>query len=199
MKSLVSERIVWTFVVLPLGALLLGLLAGEWITPVASAGAAAGIAPTAVSVELQDAGSETYQRYLVYDEAYYSKVDPSRIYVDRPARSDERRARLLPLSPVCGEGRPLQVHAGPLAVRTSPGAPVTFYAPDQGRFPNGECSITVRADDEGRAETSFTYGTMSSFHRVVAHSPEAVGWVVFQLEALSDAAWDRLASQRGGY
>jgi hypothetical protein len=144
--------------------------------------------PVAGSPELSDPTSAAFRRYFVYDDAYYRDIDPTRVHVTRP---EARGRRLRALGNLTGYGQALRPFARPLAVRTTPGAPVTFLAPDWGTFPNGRRCITVQADERGVASVAFRFGTMSSYHRVVAHSPEATGWVVFRLEALSDEAWAR--------
>ena len=147
--------------------------------------------------ELADPRSELWRRYFVHDDRYYATVDRTRIHVDRPLRPGEARPRLFPVSERFGTGRPLSLHDGRLQVRTRPGAPVTFYAADFGTFGNGERCITVRSDAEGLASTDFTYGEMASLYRVVAHSPDALGWVVFHLEA-RDTELGAQGTQKGG-
>jgi hypothetical protein len=147
---------------------------------------------------LRDRSSRLYRRYFVYDDEYYSTVDHTRIYVSKPLAPGETRPLLLPVSKRSGIGRPLQRHQEPLVVLVQPGMPVTFFAPDLGTFPNEKTCITVKAGEQGKAMTEFTYGETSTFHRVIAHSPESRGWVVFRLEALTEEAWDRLTRKRKG-
>jgi hypothetical protein len=101
----------------------------------------------------------------------------------------EGAVHLLALSPELGFGQPASSFAEPLRVRTRPGAPVRFSAPDWGVFPNGLRTITKIADADGVASTSFTFGPSASNYRVVAATPSSPDVVVFDLEALDQDAW----------
>lgn len=136
-------------------------------------------------------GSPAWDRYLVWDADYYATSDPSRIHVERPWRPGELRTPLVALTPRVGFGRPDHTYPGPLAVRARPGVPVTFYAPDWGNFPGGRRSITVESNAEGVATTTFTFWQSASYYRVVAASPVHTGVVVFELQALDPAEWER--------
>ncbi|MCP3917458.1 MAG: hypothetical protein GY711_18085 [bacterium] len=144
--------------------------------------------PKSDDARLANPESDAFRRYFVYDETYYSKADPTRVWVERPLRTGEQRPCLTALSSVVGFGQPSEPYAGELRVRANADAPVTFYAPDWGTFENGERSITVQADHRGEAEAQFTFWKLASSYRVIAHSPECQGRVVFDLEALDAAA-----------
>ncbi len=144
-------------------------------------------------------GSEAWDQYMVWDADYYARADPSRIYVSAPRTTSEARPPLLPLSASTGFGQPNQPYPEPLRVRAAPGVPVTFYAPDWGTFPNGQKSITVKSDASGVATTKFTFWKSASYYRVVASSPLHEGWVIFELEALDEATWQRFQALLGNH
>jgi hypothetical protein len=72
-----------------------------------------------------------------------------------------------------------------LAVLGAPNAPVTFTSVDLGQFSNGLTSITVQADDAGRASTVFTAseGTTAGVNILVG-SPLASGQAKFHIEVV---------------
>jgi len=140
-------------------------------------------------------GTPAWDRYMVWDADYYARADAARIYISRPLRGGEAREPLARSSPRQGFGRPNQPLPEPLRVKVAPGVPVTFFAPDKGTFPNGQETITVKADSRGLATTTFTFWQSASYYRVVAASPLSEGWVVFDLEALNDAAWNDHVAQ----
>jgi hypothetical protein len=63
-----------------------------------------------------------------------------------------------------------------LAVRTVPRGPVSFASLDMGAFANGQSAITVQADDQGIARTTYTAtrGTIAQ-SRIAVASPVASG------------------------
>lgn len=75
-----------------------------------------------------------------------------------------------------------------LKAKVTPGAPVTFTSFDLGAFENELTSVTVAADEEGIARTSFT-GTSGTINdcRILASSPVTTGqlqyWVRITLPA----------------
>jgi hypothetical protein len=77
--------------------------------------------------------------------------------------------------------------AEPIKVRARPGRPVTFFAPDAGRFADGGKSVTVKADKDGLAEAEFWVGA-EGYYRVLVGSPENHGPAVVSITAMNPAA-----------
>jgi len=118
---------------------------------------------------------------------YYSQVVPSRVWQRAPPPAGrERHEEIL----IVGEAYRFVVEneqlAQPLAVRAKPARPVTFTALDQGKFANGEISITVRADNQGYAQVEFWVAGPGGY-RVLAGSPENQGPAEFVIRAFTAA------------
>ena len=110
--------------------------------------------------------------------AYCRVVEPGRVF--QSATPGSEVPQLLPASPT-GVTIPA-LGSTPLCVTTVPGAPVTFTSEGGGAFANGLTSITVPADDAGRAEVAFT-ATEGTFAiaTILAGSPLAAGQVSFAI------------------
>jgi hypothetical protein len=111
-------------------------------------------------------------------QAYLDVVEPGRVFQSAapgPAvpvlRSKGTASFEIPRGGTC-----------PLMVITAPNAPVTFTALDLGTFPNQLTSITVVADAQGVAATTFAAtGGVIADAAVLAGSPLASGQVKFQV------------------
>ncbi len=130
------------------------------------------------------------------DATYYERVDASRLYQMAPIPTGLQRHEELR---IIGEPYRLAVPQSwleqPLTVMAKPGRPVTFVALDSGKFANGDISITIKADGNGFASTSF-FVTDEGRYRVLAGSPENAGPAAFYVHCMSRAMRDELRSGR---
>jgi hypothetical protein len=111
-------------------------------------------------------------------QAYLSVVEPARVYQTAPAgpAAVPLRATVDHVIPVPALG------STELAVIGQPHAPVTFTVLDGGRMPNSLASITVQADAEGRASTTYTAtpGTVDEV-QILVGSPMTVGTLTLRV------------------
>jgi hypothetical protein len=130
------------------------------------------------------------------DPTYYKRVDAQRLYQMAPIPAGQKRHEELR---IIGEAIRLALPQSwleqPLVVQAKPGRPVTFVALDSGKFPNGDTSITVKADGSGLASTSF-FVTNEGRYRVLAGSPENAGPAAFQVHCMSKTMRDDVRSGR---
>lgn len=130
------------------------------------------------------------------DSSYYQRVDASRLYQMAPLPAGQKRHEELQ---IVGEAYRLALPQSwleqPLVVLAKPGRPVTFVALDSGKFPNGDISITIKADGRGLASTSF-FVTNEGRYRVLASSPENSGPAAFHVHCMSETMRDDLRSGR---
>lgn len=114
-------------------------------------------------------------------QTYLDEVEPGRIWQSAPegegvkqiARYGDFYRQLL------------QGESAPLTVKVAPLMPVTFYSPHLGRFENQLTSITVRADENGKATATWTAapGTHDETTIVVA-SPSTSGQANFLIDVV---------------
>jgi hypothetical protein len=118
-----------------------------------------------------------------FDAAAYSR-DPA-LYTDtvEPGRAywshdpGQGVPSLAPLGPTYVEA---EMNAEvPMAVKTAPHGLVTFTSFDLGHFPNHLTSISIQADGEGRAVTTFTAAHGVNDFNILAGSPQASGQLTF--------------------
>jgi hypothetical protein len=109
-------------------------------------------------------------------DKYLNTIEPGRVF--QPAQPGPGVPRLLPHSPRLQ--RVVQGESVYLEVGGVPGMPVTFTSFDLGAFENDLNSITVRADERGRARVKFTAtpGTISDIN-ILAASPVTSGQVKY--------------------
>jgi hypothetical protein len=134
---------------------------------------------------------------LAAPETYYAQVEPARVWQTAPVPAGQVRHE--PLEIIGARFQLVEENtrvAQPLRVKAQPQRPVTFTALDQGRFANGQLSITVPADEHGYAEAEFWVGPVGEF-RVLAGSPENYGPAEFVLQACT--ASDLAAVESGEY
>jgi hypothetical protein len=130
------------------------------------------------------------------DPTYYKRVDARRLYQMVPIPAGQKRHEELR---IIGEAIRLALPQSwleqPLVIQAKPGRPVTFVALDSGKFPNGDTSITVKADGLGLASTLF-FVTNEGRYRVLAGSPENAGPATFQVYCMSKTMRDDVRSGR---
>jgi hypothetical protein len=130
------------------------------------------------------------------DVGYYHRVDANRLYEMAPIPAGQRRHEEIR---IIGEAIRLAIPQSwleqPLVVLAKPGRPLTFVALDSGKFPNGDISITVKADGSGLASASF-FVTNEGRYRVLVSSPENAGPAVFQVYCMSKTMRDEVRSGR---
>ena len=99
-------------------------------------------------------------------------VDPERVF--QTATPGPGVPQLSIVGP--SERRIQQGQSAEIAFQTAPAAPVSFLTREGGQFPNGQAAITVLADAEGIARTTFTAtsGTVDDVY-IQAGSPAAIG------------------------
>jgi hypothetical protein len=111
-------------------------------------------------------------------QAYLAVVEPARVYQTAPAgpTAVPLRATVDHVIPVPALG------STELAVMAQPHAPVTFTVLDGGRMPNSLASITVQADADGRASTTYTAtpGTVDEV-QILVGSPMTVGTLTLRV------------------
>lgn len=115
-------------------------------------------------------------------QAYLDVVEPGRVF-----QTAQPAAGVPHLEPVGATAARLASGASTtLAVRTAPGAPVSWAALDLGSFANQLNATTVRADEHGVARVAFT-ATPGASHtlRVLAGSPLASGQITFVVDVLA--------------
>jgi hypothetical protein len=152
---------------------------------------------TAARMADESKPSAPYDLSLVNaDPTYYERVDALRLYQTAPVPDGEKRHEELR---IIGEAYRLAVSQSwleqPLVVLAKPGRPVTFVALDSGNFPNGDVSITIKADERGLAATSF-FVTNEGHYRVLAGSPENAGPAAFYVNCMSKSRLDDVRSGR---
>ncbi len=85
-------------------------------------------------------------------QAYLDEIEPGRIWQSAPEAEG--------VKPIVHLGefyrQLLQGESAPLSVKIEPNLPVTFYSPQLGRFENLLTSITVRSDEKGIANATYT-------------------------------------------
>ena len=116
---------------------------------------------------------------------YLSVVEPARVYQTAPAGPDA-----VPLRAVVDHT--IRLPAGgstSLTVIGKPHAPVSWSVLDGGTLSNGLASITVQADAEGRATTTYTAtpGTVDEV-QILVGSPMTVGTLTLTVEVDDPAA-----------
>jgi len=130
------------------------------------------------------------------DSSYYQRVDALRLYQLAPVPAGQKRHEELR---IVGEAYRLALPQSwleqPLVVLAKPDRPMTFVALDSGKFPNGDISITIKADGRGLASTSF-FVTNEGRYRVLAASPENAGPAAFYVHCMSQTMRDELRSGR---
>ena len=119
------------------------------------------------------------QTYLEDPEAYLSDIAPGRVFDVLPYSPDTPRIRRASSA----RQKVLQGESVVLKATTEPGMPVSFYSNRLGRFDDGLSAITVAADDQGVARTTFTttpgmYGDVN----IVATSPVRSGKAWYLVE-----------------
>lgn len=130
------------------------------------------------------------------DATYYQRADAARLYDKAPIPAGRKRHEELLIM-----GEPIRLVLPrswleqPLVVMAKPGRPVTFVALDSGKFPNGEITITVKADAQGLASAAFFVGDQGRY-RVLAASPENAGPAEFDLHCMTRTMRDDLRSGR---
>jgi hypothetical protein len=134
---------------------------------------------------------------LADPETYYTQVEPARVWQTAPVPAGQVRHE--PLQIIGARYQLVEEKTQlvqPLRVKAKPHRPVTFTALDQGKFANGNISITVPADAHGYADVEFSVGQAGDF-RVLAGSPENYGPAEFLVQACT--ASDLAAIQSGEY
>ena len=113
--------------------------------------------------------------YEADPQAYLDRFEPGRIWQasDSEAAPHVKRVGSFYRRLLQGESTRLQA-------RTEPGMPVTFYSGQLGQFANELSAVTVQADDQGVAETTYTAtgGTHGEIV-ILASSPVAQGQTRF--------------------
>jgi hypothetical protein len=107
-------------------------------------------------------------------QAYLDIVEPGRVF------QSAEPGPTIPVLSVIGTASQQIIVGGSctLTVKTAPAAPVSFMTMDLGTFPNSLTAITVQADDQGLAKTTYTAsgGVIADVH-ILAGSPGASGQV----------------------
>jgi hypothetical protein len=130
------------------------------------------------------------------DPNYYRRVDTARLYQRAALPPGQARHEELEIV-----GDPFRIALPdswldqPLVVRAKPGRPVTFVAPDSGRFENGQIAVTMKADAQGLAAARF-HVTRVGDYRVLAGSPENDGPAEFLIRCAPRQFRDDLVSGR---
>lgn len=111
-------------------------------------------------------------KFAADPQAYLDVVEPGRVFQTAMATGPESIHLVIegPDTVFMNENE-----SKTLAVKGSPRGVVTFSATDGGRFDNHLSSITVQADDSGRASVRFTAERTISDANVLVGSPQAVG------------------------
>lgn len=155
--------------------------------------------PNVVSVvEAQRSGDHPERLTLAIDPApfdaaafaqnpqvYLNITEPARVYQTAPAGPDA-----VPL--VATVDHTIRISANgstPLTVIGKPNAPISFAVLDGGSMPNGLSSITVLADAEGKATTTYTAtpGTVDEV-QILVGSPMTVGTLTLVVHVQDPAA-----------
>lgn len=130
------------------------------------------------------------------DPTYYQRAEASRIDEACPKPPGvDRFPELTSMSDCFQIATPMSTASQALRVRALPFRPVTFAALDSGTFPNGEHTVTIRADAQGIAETRFSV-TREGDYRVIVGSPENFGHTEFSITCMSDRLKDEWESGR---
>jgi hypothetical protein len=116
------------------------------------------------------------EAYKADPKKYLNTVEPGRAF--QPLQPGEGVPILKPVSPAFVQIP--QNGSAPLRVQTTPNGVATFTSFDLGRFSNQLTSITVQADAQGIAETTFfgAPGTIEDVH-IVCASPMTSGTIRF--------------------
>lgn len=111
-------------------------------------------------------------------ESWLNEIRPGRVF--QPAQPGEDVVLIAGRSPVFQQV--LQGERVNLEVEIEPGAPVTFYTPQVGEFPNRLTTHSVAADDQGIARTTYLAGpgTLGVID-IMAASPVHSGQVRFKV------------------
>ena len=127
---------------------------------------------------------------IARDPDYYKRVDPSRVYQTSNKVHYNQLPKLKPVSDVhhiVATYRPQAAVDSQVVIEViaTPGKPVTFYAPQNGTFENGKFSVTVKADENGRARQVFTVTEEPGYFPVHVHCPENKGIITFHIDSIS--------------
>lgn len=123
--------------------------------------------------------------YARDSQAYLAVVEPARVYQTAPAGPDA-----VALRAAVDHTIRIPAHGStPLTVIGVPGAPVSWTVLDGGQFANGLASITVQADAEGKATTTYTAtpGTVDEV-QILVGSPMTVGTLTLVVHVADPAA-----------
>ena len=155
------------------------------------------VSPPAPHVQQKDEPERSYDLAAINADPGHNKRSGNS-ELNRTATSPYRQQRQEEILIVGDPMRIVLPHSRverPLMVRAKPGRPVTFTAPDSGKFPNGETTITVKADGWGLAATTFSV-TNEGEYRVLASSPENDGPAEFIVQCVTRKFRDDLHSGR---
>lgn len=130
--------------------------------------------------------------YKADPQAYLDVAEPGRVFQSKPFAPDV--ARIEPVSPYFQDVR--QGATVELAVKVTPGAPVTFTSFDCGAFDNGLTTQTVAADAAGVARVKFRGmpGTVLETN-ILASSPMTSGQARFKTNTLVYLNENQVASK----
>jgi hypothetical protein len=123
--------------------------------------------PSAVTVPAYDLAA------IDADPEYYATADAVRFHQSAPAPAGGHPPLLIKGDPLvyCP---PSTKCDKPLAVVGKPGRPTHWIALDGGEFSNGDMTISVKADENGLAQTHFIAANPGRY-RIMVSSPENAG------------------------